>query len=439
MEQTDPEIIAAASKLLVRVLSAQKRKGNVNDIERRLREIIRNIGRHTEEQLLAIRSQEVTAEAQARGFVVQRRSVVSFEGIYGPMQIESPYLWDPKNKAGARPVQQQLAVVARGRSQCVIRALSDFGAEESFAQASKRFQEHYGWSIGRSSILRVVEGVAEKAQEFVAHKLSAARQQYDNPRLEPAASEILVELDGCEIRTGRLQPAPELGKTQVRGHDKRRRQTAWRDVRVGLARRLSEVEPVNVARLDKYEKVVGDLFSAACLRGLSAQTKIIACTDGGNGIREEIEAQFANVQYILDRPHAKGHIYQTADAMGLKEPLREQWVSLQMTRLDSGQIQATLNELSAHRGRGRARAQQLYQYLYRFKDAVHYDDFRSRGLPIGSGEIESAHRTIPQKRLKLPGAWWNEKSLNPMLSLRVLRANNWWDVFWSTQQPAAAA
>ena len=33
---------------------------------------------------------------------------------------------------------------------------------------------------------------------------------------------------------------------------------------------------------------------------------------------------------------------------------------------------------------------------------------RERKLPIGSGEIESAHRHLVQKRLKLAGAWWKE-------------------------------
>lgn len=28
----------------------------------------------------------------------------------------------------------------------VQRALGDFGAEESFKQAAKRFEEHYGWA-----------------------------------------------------------------------------------------------------------------------------------------------------------------------------------------------------------------------------------------------------------------------------------------------------
>jgi len=52
------------------------------------------------------------------------------------------------------------------------------------------------------------------------------------------------------------------------------------------------------------------------------------------------------------------------------------------------------------------------------------------GLPIGSGEIESAHRYIIQRRLKLVGAWWKADNVKSMLSLRVLRANGDWNNYW---------
>ncbi|MDJ0590516.1 MAG: hypothetical protein QNJ72_11045 [Pleurocapsa sp. MO_226.B13] len=48
------------------------------------------------------------------------------------------------------------------------------------------------------------------------------------------------------------------------------------------------------------------------------------------------------------------------------------------------------------------------------------------------GEIESSHRYIPQKPLKIPGATWNPQMVNPMLALRVIRANDWWSDFWQT-------
>jgi len=47
----------------------------------------------------------------------------------------------------------------------------------------------------------------------------------------------------------------------------------------------------------------------------------------------------------------------------------------------------------------------------------------ANNLPIGSGEIESAHRYIVQKRLKLPGSWWCAANAEHMLALRLNRAN----------------
>ena len=54
-----------------------------------------------------------------------------------------------------------------------------------------------------------------------------------------------------------------------------------------------------------------------------------------------------------------------------------------------------------------------HRYL---NNRIHQLDYKSaigKGLPIGSGEIESAHRYVIQKRLKLSGAW--RKASNIML------------------------
>ena len=34
-------------------------------------------------------------------------------------------------------------------------------------------------------------------------------------------------------------------------------------------------------------------------------------------------------------------------------------------------------------------------------------------------------------RLKIPGATWYPNTINPMLALRVIRANEWWSEFWT--------
>ena len=60
-----------------------------------------------------------------------------------------------------------------------------------------------------------------------------------------------------------------------------------------------------------------------------------------------------------------------------------------------------------------------------------YAGARAAGLPIGSGEVESGHRHVLQKRLKIAGAWWREPNAEAMLHLRAARANYDWDKYWS--------
>ena len=186
--------------------------------------------------------------------------------------------------------------------------------------------------------------------------------------------------------------------------------------------------------MDTYPDVVGQLFQAAVDRGLSARTEVIAVADGGNGLREELGVQMPNLRFILDRPHLKQHLYATAEACGLSDEHRESWVQNHMERIDSGKVSLVLAELGAHKGRGKKRVLRLIKYIRRFQDAVHYERYREQGFPTGSGEVESAHRYIPQKRLKIPGACWRPESINPMLALRVVRANGWWGDFWMDEQ-----
>jgi hypothetical protein len=64
------------------------------------------------------------------------------------------------------------------------------------------------------------------------------------------------------------------------------------------------------------------------------------------------------------------------------------------------------------------------RYLRNRLDQLDYQGAIQQGLLIGSGEIESAHCYIIQKRLKLPGAWWSSAHIESMLALQINRANH---------------
>lgn len=69
----------------------------------------------------------------------------------------------------------------------------------------------------------------------------------------------------------------------------------------------------------------------------------------------------------------------------------------------------------------------LKRYMENNRKRMNYPEFIERGLLIGSGAIEAAHRTVIQKRLKLAGQRWSIQGAKNMLNLRTLNMSGHWD------------
>ncbi len=123
--------------------------------------------------------------------------------------------------------------------------------------------------------------------------------------------------------------------------------------------------------------------------------------------------------------------------MQLEPQWHQIWLDCVTDLIEGGRVKKIISRLKHWSGQGKDVALNFAKYLERFHKCVHYKRYRDWGLPIGSGEIESSHRYIPQKRLKIPGATWHPNTINPMLALRVIRANDWWDDFWQTYTSSA--
>lgn len=110
-------------------------------------------------------------------------------------------------------------------------------------------------------------------------------------------------------------------------------------------------------------------------------------------------------------------------------------MSEQKRRLKTEETLAVLAELSKYTEAQKfpdeeAPVRKCKRYMENRMDQFDYKEAIEEELPIGSGEIESAHRYVIQKRLKLAGAAWKFNNADNMLSLRILRANNNWKSYW---------
>ena len=58
-------------------------------------------------------------------------------------------------------------------------------------------------------------------------------------------------------------------------------------------------------------------------------------------------------------------------------------------------------------------------YVAERRDRMRYDDYLRRGLPVGSGRVEAACKTVVGRRMKCTGMRWTVAVANPVLWLRA--------------------
>jgi len=307
-------------------------------------QLLRKIGLQLMSMILSYLSSQLTTDDLEKGYHVHRHIRVNYFVLFGPIEVESPYMWNRDKKPGNRPVKNQLSITEGGRSPALEKALVSLGINQSYQQAAKQFEQHYGWNIDRYRIRRAVAKIAPLAEEYVSQRLELSRAEYDKPlSVRPGVDRILVELDGSHIRTGIFQSAQNQQLTKKRQIPEKKRTIEWREVRVGLARPLENKEKRTfVAKMSKYPQVVNQLVSAAIDQGMSLLSNVYAVGDGAQGLCSELEEQFFNLQFILDRCHLKQHLYETAEALGVEGSQKQNLVNEELSRIDAGKVQEVL-------------------------------------------------------------------------------------------------
>jgi hypothetical protein len=300
----------------------------------------------------------------------------------------------------------------RGASLRLTRALVDFGAEESFARAAQRVREHYGIGV---SVWRVRAATLAHARACAATVKAAPAA---------AAATLVTQMDGSMI---------PVVKTKSGVSDKRTtRQVYWREARLCLARAEGNCSPVYGVTLGSAQ-TAGELWREVTLgAGLGPATRVHGVGDGAPWIVEQFNAQFG-VQgaYLLDFYHVSEYLAKAA-------PPRQSgraWLRRQQGYLLNNRLGPTLQSLSRrleNRGANEQPVRTAHRYLTERRAQLNYAQARAAGLPIGSGEIESGHRHVVQRRLKLAGAWWKEQNAEAMLGLRAQRASGLWESYWQS-------
>jgi hypothetical protein len=186
-------------------------------------------------------------------------------------------------------------------------------------------------------------------------------------------------------------------------------------------------------------------LTCAVRAGFGTNSRVHAVGDGAPWIVGQIEEQFGDQgRYLIDFYHVCEYLSAAAAAIASDAAARESWIETQKEAIKSGRLDTTLQALASQCEAPevcdeQAPVRRCHRYLSSRTAQLDYRGAVANGLPIGSGEIESAHRYVAQQRLKRPGAWWRIEHAEHMLALRILRINGDWDTYWDNLRRKAAA
>lgn len=92
-----------------------------------------------------------------------------------------------------------------------------------------------------------------------------------------------------------------------------------------------------------------------------------------------------------------------------------------------GKVKRVIENTNTLAGEKNEAAAKLDDYYGTNQDRMDYPQYKKIGCGmIGSGAIESAHRTVVQKWMKQSGQRWTKKGAQNMLNFRVIYMNERW-------------
>lgn len=331
------------------------------------------------------------------------------------------------DRSQLNPFSESAGVTSRGYSQGLRRAMTDFGADESFSDAADKIKEHYGITVPVSSVRAVT-------QQHASHMLE---RDLDTELPPSGVRQLIAEMDGSMVPIVRFS---ESADSRV---DKRKqRKTEYKQARLVLVRNPSSVSKLYNATMGEAQQAGIQLLDCAIAAGAGRNTLLHGLGDGASWIVEQIEERFGErASFLVDFYHVSQYLAAAAEMIAGAN--KGEWLRQQQEMMKQSRVGEVIDELGAKMKKERDEQrrepiQVCERYLSNRQEYLDYESAIRAGLPIGSGEVESGHRSVIQARLKLSGAWWKIENAERMLALRVVRANGGWQSYWDNLRQAAA-
>jgi hypothetical protein len=337
----------------------------------------------------------------------------------------------------------------------VLFALSLMPARE----AHQLFEKCSTFNIAESSFKKIAEQLGSDLEENIDGFLEEIRQEESIPIEDTKV--IAVSRDGANVLL--QEPGKKKGRKRQRPGDRKQETegsfdspTSYKNAVVGSVSLYGDVPEGEKAPLRLQSRYLARMPEdkavtlkmqlqhevETTLSRLPPDITKVFVSDAAQGIRKEVDSNplFNDFKKIIDYFHTTEHLSNAAEAIfGKGSTEADEWYeSKRAVLLDEYDgAESVYRSLLYYRGNykyPKERREALKREVVFFcnnKDRMEYRSFRERGLPIGSGVIEAACKSVVKCRMCRSGMRWTRAGGQTILTLRAILKSDRWETFWT--------
>jgi hypothetical protein len=449
-----PEAIAQLAQQVTQVFKAALEQRltssltavTIADVEKEMRELLRQMGAQALSQFLSLGAGTPVAElpcACGGTLHYQRQREATVTSVFGRITYERAYYAGCSCGKGRAPVDDQYGLVPGAVTAGLAALLGLGGIELSFGESRDWLKAFLLFEVSENTIRSETQALGAVQEEREAKVCQQSQDlDYLQARLRektPLPARLYGSLDAAKVR---IEPRAQEGK-------KPENTEAWRDMKVGC---WYEAEPVpskqrSPRQRDKFEREqavfraknmryycdiqeadkFGQLmWGTGCTVKADLVPELVFVCDGAVWIWNLVKLHYPHAIQIVDWYHAADRLKCVAQAAFPAASDRTSWLEPVTDDLWAGCVTSVVQacELLASRCE---EARQAVTYFTNNAARMKYDQYREAGYLIGSGTVESGCKQIVTQRLKKPGAQWEVDGAVQTAKARAAWLSGEWD------------
>jgi len=301
-----------------------------------------------------------------------------------------------------------------------------------------------------------IQNMAIRAGSIIGNNEKVLNEEIRNDEKAPVGTRVLVgSLDGVNILLN--EPGPQKGRPKERpGGTSGESKTSYRNAMVGSVSFYGDVLPEKHTPERLQSRYTAQMpeekwptlkarfeneFDHAKTIVESEVIKVILC-DGHKSIWNYVDLNpfYNDCKKLVDFYHASEHLSRAAEALfGGSNPDARDWYDCWYDKLleKKGAVGGLIRSIDYYRKvlkLSKSRKSDILKertYFRNNKKRMTYAEFINMGLPIGSGPVEAACKTIVKTRMCRSGMRWSREGGQHILQLRTYLKSKRWDSFWS--------